>query len=188
MSHASETGQPSRYQRSFGGLVGSMIVLVLVVLGIVVFRDAFRNTPEYDPEPVDYRSVVVSIQQAGVTPAYPAELPDGWYVKDVAFDAGDRPVLDLALTTADDHFAGLHEEDADVDGLVDTYVGTDATEGEAMAIDSEVAQRWRTFSDPGGDHGYAAEVGGQTLLVYGSAPEEELRTLVESLTTERLRP
>lgn len=188
MSEASGTGQPSRYQRSFGGLVGSMIVLVLVVLGIVVFRGTFRNTPEYEPDHVDYRSLVVSIQQAGLTPAYPAELPDGWYVKDASFDAGERPSLDLAMTTADDHFAGLHEEDEDVAELVDTYVGTDATEGEPVALDSAVASRWRTFSDPGGDHGYAAEVGGQTVLVYGSAPQDELETLVESLTTAPLKP
>ena len=188
MSQASETGQPSRYQRSFGGLIGSMIVLVLVVIGIVIFRGAFRNTPVYDPDPVDYRSLVVSIQQAGVTPAYPAELPAGWFVKDATFNAGDRPVLDLAITTSDDHFAGLHEEDEDLGELVDTYIGTDATEGETVAIDSDVASRWRTFSDPGGDHGYAAEVKGQTVLVYGSAPQEELQTLVESLTTEKLKP
>ncbi|HEU5035481.1 MAG TPA: DUF4245 family protein [Nocardioides sp.] len=188
MSQAPETGQPSRYQRSFGGLIGSIIVLVLVVLGIVAFRGAFRTTPEYEPDHIDYRSLVVSIQQTGVTPAYPAELPDGWYVKDATFDPGERPVLDLALTTADDHFAGLHEEDEDVDELVDTYVGTDATEGETVAIDSAVAPRWRTFSDPGGDHGYAADVEGQTVLVYGSAPEDELHSLVESLTTDRLKP
>ena len=188
MSQASETGQPSRYQRSFSGLIGSMIVLVLVVLGIVVFRGAFRNTPEFDPEPVDYRSLVVSIQQAGLTPVYPAELPAGWFVKDATFDTGERPALDLAMTTADDHFAGLHEEDEDLAELVDTYVGTDATEGDTVAIDSDVAPRWRTFSDPGGDHGYAAEVADQTVLVYGSASEDELRTLVESRTTEKLQP
>ena len=67
------------------------------------------------------------------------------------------------MTTADDHFAGLHEEDEDVAALVDTYVGTDATEGPATTLDSEVASRWRTFSDPGGDHGYAAEVGDQAV-------------------------
>jgi hypothetical protein len=188
VSEASGTGQPSRYQRSFGGLVGSMIILVLVVIGIVIFRGAFRNTPEYDPEPIDYRSLVVSIQQAGVTPTYPSELPAGWFVKDATFDAGDRPELDLAITTSDDHFVGLHEEDEDLDELVDTYIGTDATEGETVVIDSVVASRWRTFSDPGGDHGYAAEVNGQTVLVYGSAPQQELRTLVESLTTGKLKP
>ena len=188
MSQASGTGQPSRYNRSFGGLVGSMIVLVVVVLGIVIFRAAFRTTPDYDPQPVDYRSLVVSIQQAGLTPAYPAELPAGWFVKDATFDTGDRPVLDLAMTTSDDHFAGLHEEDQDVQELVDTYVGTDATPDGTVTIDSDVASTWQAFSDPGGDHGYAAEVGGQSVLVYGSAPEDELKTLVASLTTAPLKP
>jgi hypothetical protein len=165
-----------------------MIVLVLVVLGIVVFRAAFRDTPTYEPDHVDYRSLVVSVQQAGLTPAYPTGLPHGWYVKNAQFRPGDRPVLDLALTTSDGHFAGLHEEDEDVHALVDTYVGTDATEGDPVTIDTPAASRWRTFSDPGGDHGYAAEVGGQTVLVYGSAPDDELRTLVGSLTTQKLEP
>ena len=188
MSQAPETGQPPRYNRSFGGLAGSMIVLVLVVLGIVVFRAAFRSTPTYEPDPVDYRALVASLQENGLSPAYPASLPDGWFVKDATFKPGERPVLDLALTTSDDHFAGIHEEDEDVDTLVDTYVGTDATEGDTVAVDSAAAPRWRTFSDPGGDHAYAAELGNQTVLVYGSAPDDELRTLVESLTTAKLAP
>lgn len=188
MSQAPQTGQPSRYQRSFGGLVGSMIVLVLVVIGIVVFRGAFRDTPTYDPDPVDYRSLVVSLQQNGLTPAYPDPLPHGWFVKQATFDPGDRPVLDLAMTTADGHFAGLHEEDEGIDALVDSLVGTDATEGEPTTVDTPVASRWRTFSAPDGDHAFAAEVGGQSVVVYGSAPEAELRSLVESLSTTQLKP
>jgi hypothetical protein len=188
VSEVSDTGRPGRYQRSFGGLIGSMIVLVLVVLGIVVFRGAFRNTPSYEPEPVDFEAVVASLQEGGLTPVYPATLPEGWFAKDVWFERGDRPEFDLALTTADEHFAGLHQEDEDVRALVDGLVGADATQGETVAIDSEVAPRWQTFSDPGGDHAFAAEVAGQTVLVYGSAPQEELRTLVETLTTDKLKP
>jgi hypothetical protein len=165
-----------------------MVVLVLVVIGIVVFRGAFRETPSYDPEPIDYLALVTSVQQQGLRPAYPPTLPDGWYVKDASFTPGDRPVLDLAMTTAEGRFVGLHEEDRAVDDLVDTYVGGDATEGEELDLDGGVARTWRTFSDPGGDHGFAAEIGDQTVLVYGSAPEGELRSLVESLTTEQLKP
>ena len=183
MSQTQSTGRPGRYDRSFAGLAGSMIVLVLVVLGIVIFRGAFRDTPEYDPDPVDYLALVSSIQLADLTPVYPAELPDGWIVKEATFTPGDRPVLDLAMSTDEGHFAGLHQEDESVDELVRTYVGTDATEGEPVTLDSEVADRWQTFSDPGGDHAYAAEVGDDTVLVWGSAPEEDLRGLVESLTT-----
>jgi hypothetical protein len=188
VSEGSETGRPGRYPRSAGGLVGSMIVLVLVVVGIVVFRGAFRNTPTYDPEPIDYRSLVVGLQQNGLSPAYPAALPEGWFVKDAHFDPGDRPVLDLAITTDDDHFVGLHQEDRGVDELVDTYVGTDATEGDEVRIDGTVAREWRTFSDPGGDHAFVTELGEETLLVYGSASEADLRERVGSHTTDELDP
>lgn len=183
MSEASGTGRPGRYDRSFGGLIGSMIVLVLVVFGIVIFRGTFRDTPEYEPEPIDYLALVSSIQVGELTPVYPAELPDGWIVKEATFTPGDRPVLDLAMSTDEDHFAGLHQEDAGVDDLVRTYVGADATEGEPVTIDSEVATEWQTFTDAGGDTAYAAEIGDDTVLVWGSAPAEDLEDLVETLTT-----
>ena len=183
MSQASETGRPGRYNRSFGGLVGSMIVLVLVVFGIVLFRGAFRETPEYEPDPIDYLALVSSIQMGDLTPVYPARLPDGWIVKEATFTPGDRPVLDLAMSTDEGHFAGLHQEDEDVDDLVRTYVGADATEGDPVTLDSEVAPQWQTFTDAGGDTAYAAAVGDDTVLVWGSAPAEDLQDLVETLTT-----
>ena len=188
MSQVSETGRPSRYTRSTGGLVGSMIVLFLVVIGIVLFRGAFRETPTFDPEPIDYLALVTGVQEAGLAPAYPAELPDGWYVKDASFTPGDRSVLDLAMTTDDERFAGLHQEDRAVEELVSTYVGSGATEGDQVHIDGTVAPTWQTFSDPDGDHAFAAELGGETVLVYGSAGADELRGLVESLTTKKLKP
>jgi hypothetical protein len=188
VSEASGTGRPGRYNRSTGGLIGSMIVLVLVVLGIVIFRGTFRDTPTYEPDHIDYLSLVTSIQQQGLEPAYPAELPDGWYVKDASFTPGDRPVLDLAMTTDDGHFAGLHQEDAAVQGLVSTLVGEDATQGDDVDIDGTVAPTWETFADPDGDSAFAAQVGDDTVLVYGSASEDELRALVESLTTDQLDP
>ncbi|MEP9363860.1 DUF4245 domain-containing protein [Nocardioides sp. CN2-186] len=188
MSEGNQSGTPGRYTRSTGGLIGSMIVLVLVVLGIVVFRGAFRTTPQYEPEHIDYLELVTSIQQAGLTPVYPAALPDGWYVKGATFTPGDRPVFDLAMTTSDDMFAGLHQEDRSVDELVDTLLGTDATQGDDVDIAGTVAPTWQTYSEPDGDHAFAAEVGDDTVVVYGSAPEDELRGLVESLTTAELTP
>jgi hypothetical protein len=183
VSQASDTGRPGRYNRSFGGLIGSMIVLVLVVFGIVLFRGAFRDVPEYEPEPIDYLALVASIQAGDLTPVYPEELPEGWIVKDATFTPGDRPVFDLAMSTDEGRFAGLRQEDDDIDDLVRTYVGADATEGDPVTLDSEVASQWQTFTDPGGDTALAAEVDGTSVLVWGSAPEEDLQDLVETLTT-----
>jgi hypothetical protein len=188
VSEVSETGRPGRYERSTGGLIGAILVLLLVVGGVVLFRGAFRETPTYEPDHIDYRALVASIQQTGLEPVYPAQLPAGWYVKDAAFTPGDRPVLDLAMTTDDDRFAGFHQEDRSVEDLVETYVGSGATSGDDVRIDGTVASTWETFSDTDGDHAFAAEVGDDTVLVYGSTSEDELRGLAESLTTAALDP
>ena len=169
-----------RYNRSTGGLIGSMIVLVLVVLGIVVFRGAFRDTPDYEPEHIDYLELVTSVQQLGLTPLYPPTLPDGWYVKDASFVPGDRPVLDLVFATDDDHTAGLHQEDAGERELLTEYVGAGVTQ-EDRELTTDVAT-WTAWTDTDGDHAYTAEVGDDTVLVYSSGDPDELRDLVESLT------
>ena len=186
MSEAQQSGKPGRYNRSTNGLVGSMIVLVLVVMGFVLFRGTFRETPEYTPEPVEYLSLVTSVQQLGLTPAYPPSLPEGWYVKEATFEPGQRPTIDLAMTTDDQRFAGIHQEDRSVSELVNTYVGGDAVEGDPVDLSGSVGPTWQTFSDPEGDHAFVTEVGDDTVIVYGSAGEDDLRALAESLTTAPL--
>ncbi len=48
----------------------------------------------------------------------------------------------------------------------------------------DLGGRWQAYADAGGDLAYASEVDGQTLLVFGSAPESDLLALAERLTTE----
>ena len=56
----------------------------------------------------------------------------------------------------------------------------------ADVVGGSVARHWGGYADPGGDLAYAAEVGDHSVLVYGSAPGDDLRAIVESLTTARL--
>lgn len=189
MSDAQGTGRPGRYVRSTGGLIGSMIVLVVAVLGVVVFRDAFRTTPTYEPDHVDWRSLIVSVQQQGLTPAYPAPLPQGWYAKDAAFAPGHRPAVDLELTTSEGHFVGMHQEDADVQGLVEDLVGKGTVERQdPVTIPSAVGNTWHEWVDPDGDHAYSTDLHRETLLVYGSAPVAEIKQLIGTLSTAKLKP
>lgn len=180
------TGRPGRYNRSFGGLIGSMIVLVLVVLGIVIFRGTFRDTPEYEPEPIDYLELVTSVQQAGLKPVYPPQLPEGWSVKDAGFDSGDRPSFDLVFTTEDAHTVGLHQEDADATSLVKTLVGDGATSNDAR-LKTDLGT-WEGWTDTDGDHAWTTERGRQTVLVYSTGDPDELESFVDSLTTATLQP
>jgi Protein of unknown function (DUF4245) len=177
--------RPGRYNRSTGGLIGSMIVLVLVVFGIVLFRGTFRDTPEYEPADIDYLALVSSVQQAGLDPLYAPELPDGWSVKDARFVPGDRPILDLVFTTDDERTAGLHQEDASERELLTTYVGAGVSEDDDAQLTTDVAT-WTAWVDTDGDHAYTAEHGDDTVLVYSSGDPDALRTFIESLTDEPL--
>lgn len=190
MSETTESGapggKPGRYQRTTGGLIGSMIVLLVVVLGFVIFRGAFRDTPEYRPDDIDYLSLITSVQQLGLEPVYPPELPDGWTTKDASFEPGDRPVIDLVFATDDDHTAGVHQEDISEQDLLDAYVGEEASENDDTL--TTPVGTWTGWDDTDGDHAWTTEVGDDTVLVYSSGSAEELSELVESLTTEKLTP
>ncbi|WP_193605099.1 DUF4245 family protein [Nocardioides dongkuii] len=184
----SETGRPGRYQRTTGGLLAAMLVLLLAVAAFVIFRGIFRDTPRIEPEPVEYLPLVESLQDAGREVVYPRELPEGWMVTTVVAEPGERPAWGLGILTDDGRFLGLRQQDEDLEDLLAEHVDEETTEEEPLEGVGSVARTWEAYADEGGDHAYAAEVrtdvGDETLLVYGSAPAEDLRTLIESLTLD----
>jgi len=185
VSQASQSGRPGPYQRSTGGLIGAILVLVVVVLAIVVFRGIFRTTPEYESPDIDYLSLVTTLQESGLEPVYPPALPDGWTVKDAAFTPGDSPVFDLTFATDDERTAGLHQEDTSDRELITQYVGEDATEDDREPLTTALGS-WTPWTDTDGDHAYTTEIGDDTVLVYSSGDPDALRDLVESLTVAPL--
>ena len=58
MEPVSAQGQPSRYTRSFGGMIGALIVTVLFVLAFVAWRGLFRSDVDDTPVAVDWRESV----------------------------------------------------------------------------------------------------------------------------------
>lgn len=177
--------KPGRYNRSAGGLLGSMIVLVALVIAFVLFRGTFRDTPTYQAPNLDYAKVVSEAKAGGIELVAPRTLPEGWRTSSVTFTPGDRWTWAMAFLTADGKFAGLYEEDEDVASLLDTLVDKDPQAGDPISVSGSVAPTWDSWSDAGGDHAFTAEVGSgeakRTVVVYGSAPVEDLRRLVDSL-------
>lgn len=166
-------------------MAGALIVTILAVAAFIGFRALNRDPLEVQPEALDYLSVAAQAQQMGLEPAYPARLPDGWIATSVA--AGREPgAWTVGMLTDAGDFVGIQQGGDTLDGLVSTYVDERAVEGDPVTLPTEVASQWRTFSDSGGDHAYAAEVGDQPLLVYGSADDADLRTLLGLLTTAPL--
>lgn len=175
--------QPGRYQRSTSGLLASILVTLLAIGAFVGVRALVREDAAQDPEPVDYLAAVGQAQEAGVDVVYPSAVPEGWIATSVDLTQGDRPAWGLGMLTDDGRFVGLRQEDGSVDDLLETYVDEQATEVGETGLASPVASTWRVFEDDGGDRAYAAEVGDDVVLVYGSAPREDLELVVGRLTT-----
>ncbi|GAA3544722.1 DUF4245 family protein [Nocardioides daeguensis] len=179
--------RPGRYQRSAVGLVTSLVVTVVAIGGLLYFMGAFRPDFEVKPEAVDYRETVQSAQQAGLTPVYPDDLPKGWISTGVDVTPGDRPVFMVRLLTDEEKFVAVRQEDSSVTAMLARWVDedTETRDGYTVpaAVPTPVARDWKGYADAGGDSAYAAEVDGQTVLVFGSAPAEDLRAVVDSLVT-----
>ncbi len=160
-----------------------MIVLVIAVVAYWLFQLTINPTAEEEIEPVDYLAVVSAAQDGGIDLVYPSSLPDGWIATDVRLDRAEGLTWSLPMLTAACKYVGLQVEDAKLADLITTYVDDDAMQGSEASIDSGVATTWSTWSDSGGDHAFAAEVGDSYVLVYGYAPVADLETVVRSLTT-----
>ena len=175
-------GQPSRYNRSFGGMTGALIVTVLFVVAFVTWRGLFRTDTDDTPVAVDWQESVELADQAGLEVVRPRELPAGWVATSVDLQAGDDPRWGLGVLTDDGDFVGIRQQDTSVDALVEQYVDEKAEAGEDASVDSEITDTWQTWSDPGGDHGWSTEVGDDAVLVYGSAPVADIEAYLGLLT------
>lgn len=174
--------KPSRYTRSFGGMVGALVVTVLFVLAFVVWRGLFNGDVDETPVAVDWQESVQLAEQADLLVVHPRELPSGWTATSVDLAAGDDPRWGLGVLTDEGDFIGIRQQGTSITDLVDLYVDEDAEAGDDASVASEVADTWQTFSDSGGDHGYAAEVDDEAVLVYGSAPVADIETYLGLLT------
>lgn len=182
MTEQRSEGRPDRYQRTISGGIGSMIVLVLLVLAFVLVRGALRDNEAVELEPVDYLSIVGPAQDTGFAIVYPASLPTGWKATSVDYDRGERPSWGVGILTDEGKYVGLRQDDADLDELLEVHVDEDPVAGDTITVDGAIVPEWQAWSDDGGDHAYAASVGDYEVLVYGTAPVEDLLAVVRSLT------
>ena len=181
--------KPSRYDRSFGGLLGALIVTVLFVAAYVGFRAFIREQPDIAPESVNYLGCVSDLQADGTTIVYPVQLPAGWIDTSVGFEPGQSPSWRIGMLTDRQEYVGVvQQRDGSLHDLLATYVDKAPIKGDDTSAENGLGVAvWQTWSDQGGDHAFSTEpdsgpLAGQTLLVYGSAPVEDQRALISLLT------
>lgn len=163
------------------GMIGAMLITLLVILGFVALRGVTREQTEVEVPPVDYLDAVSAAADAGLALAHPRELPAGWRATSVDLDRDESPRWTMGMLTDDGRFVGIRQEVESADDMAAVALDEDAVEGDDVTLDGELARTWTTWSDDGGDTGYAAEVGDETVLVYGSAPAEDLEEVIALL-------
>ncbi len=173
--------KPGRYQRSTGGLFGALLVTLVVIIVFVALRGLLREDLDIKPESVDYAEAAMGAREAGFDVVAPKALPAEWMATAVDLRQTEPPVWGISILTGEGKFVGLRQQAGSVANLIDTYIDEDAVEGEPLELASEVGSTWATWTDEGGDTGYLVELDSQQLLVYGSAPAEDLQTFITLL-------
>jgi len=171
--------QPGRYERSFSGMVGAMVVLVLVVAGFVIFREINRNDPANPVKALDItQSVEFAREEARFPLLAPAELPEGWIATSVRFERGRQQSWHLGMLTDEEKYVGLEQERQPLDDMVEEHVDEEAERGDDVVVDG---QTWQTFTDEDDDLALVRETPEVTTLLVGRVPQETFEELLATL-------
>jgi Protein of unknown function (DUF4245) len=172
--------QAARYQRSFGGMIGAMVVLVVLVLVWVGVQTLRSDAPASAVRTVDYTSSVGPARKAAdFDLVAPPRLPQGWHATTVTFTGDPGAHWHLGVLTDKSRYVGLEQGDESVRSMVQEYVDESATRGQQIEV---AGQPWSTYTDSGGDLALVRRQGRTTTLVIGhDVPRSDLVSYTASL-------
>jgi hypothetical protein len=168
-----------------------MLVTVLAVLAFAAFRAVTRDNEPTPVRAVDYVAVArMARADKQLLVVTPEKLPTGWSATSATYTTGAAPAWHLGMLTNDGKYVGVEESQSTVQDLAREHVDVDAQRGKDVTI---AGQTWQTWTDTGGDYavtrslrsGGAGGTGAESLLVVGTAPEQEIRDLAATLTGGR---
>jgi hypothetical protein len=172
-----------RMQRfTAANMIRSLLPLVLGCL-LVVGITALRQNPDDPVREVETTSAERAVSQlASYQLLVPRGLSDDWRPTSVRTDAGrasagDQVTLQIGWLTPDEEFAEyVVSDDAEAGALTDVL--DDATQDGAEQVDGAT---WQRLTTARGETALTRTEGTATLLVTGSASDDELATLAGSL-------
>jgi Protein of unknown function (DUF4245) len=167
---------------SFANMLRSLLPLVVICLVIVGWQ-AFRSGPDVGVRTVDPSSTVqLAAARAGYQVLVPTGLDEDYLTTSARTDAGgagegDPVTLQIGYLTPSEEFAGfVVSDDRGADPVADVLDG--AEEQGTVDLGGEA---WTRSTTAKGETALSREADGVTVLVTGSAPDEELRTVAESV-------
>lgn len=171
------------------GMVGAMLVLLLLIGTFVFGRSLLRDQPEVRPTEVDYLAAVEGAQANNIEVYYPAQLPKSWVVTSVELPAVAGQPWALGMLTADGTFVGLRQESRETLALAQQQLGPETSLGDEIELPQAEIGSWRSVAGPTnveGDLGIITDVGGGSLLLYGSANADALASVAATITSAPL--
>jgi hypothetical protein len=167
---------------NFANMLRSLLPLVLICLAIVGWQ-AFRSSGDVGVRTVDPSSTVqLAAARAGYQLQVPTGLDEHYLPTSARTDAGaagqgDPVTLEIGYLTPSEEFAGfVVSDDRSADPVAAVLDGA-KSEG-TMDVGG---RPWNRSTTLRGETALSREDGGVTVLVTGSASDEELRTVAESV-------
>ncbi|WP_089337391.1 DUF4245 domain-containing protein [Blastococcus mobilis] len=167
---------------SAANMMRSLLPLVVICLLLVGWQ-AFRAGPDVGVRTVDPSSTVqFAAARAGYQVPVPTGLDEGYRPTSARTDAGDARegdavTLEIGYLTPSEEFAGfVVSDDRGADPVAAVLDGA-----QARGTVDVGGQRWTRSTTVDGETALSREADGVTVLVTGSAPDEELRTVAESV-------
>jgi hypothetical protein len=172
-----------RMQRfTAANMIRSLLPLVLVCL-VIVGVTALRQNPEDPVRDVETGNAERAVSElAGYQLLVPRGLPDGWRATSVRTNAGsastgDPVTLQIGWYTPAKEFAEyVVSDDPEAGALIDVL--DHATDDGTQQV---AGQTWQRLTTQRGETALTRAEGTATLVVSGSASDDELATLAGSL-------
>jgi hypothetical protein len=172
-----------RMQRfTAANMIRSLLPLVLGCL-LIVGVTALRQNPEDPVREVDPSSAERAVAELASYPLLvPTGLSDGWRPTSERTDAGrasagDPVTLQIGYLTPAEEFAQyVVSDDQDASALTDVL--DDATDDGTQQVGGDT---WQRLTTDRGETALTRTEGTATLVVTGSASDDELETLADSL-------
>jgi hypothetical protein len=165
-------------------MLRSLLPLVVICLLIVAWV-AFRQSGDVGVRTVDpSTSVQLAAARAGYPVSAPAGLDDDYRPTSARTNAGnagegDPVTLEIGYLTPSEEFAGfVVSDDPRAAPLVDVLGG--AVEKGTVDIAGE---SWTRSTTEQGETALSRQADGATVVVYGSAPDDELTTVAAAVET-----
>ncbi|RZU34561.1 uncharacterized protein DUF4245 [Blastococcus saxobsidens] len=177
---------PSAVERanrlSAANMLRSLLPLVLICLAVVGWA-AFRQNSVDPVREIDPTSTIRAADaRAGYTLLVPTGLDEGYRPTSASTDVGSTPeggpvALEIGYVTPSEAYAGFVVSDfADADPVVEVLEG--ATEEGSVVLGGE---EWTRSTTGRGETALSRVADGVTVVVSGSAPDEELETVAAAV-------